>query len=230
MAVLTQESWRPVELYGGAIAAQFPKRYVDVSDFRPVPDHQEVGGEQVQQRVRQPEQGCFTTAGAAAAATSAVQCFSNTLYYLQVWADGATDQSIVVEIAVSASVDKPTKQNQQPLCSLPAVDCCAAMLCCNRMQRKHHMSVYACDVQSLVKPHLLCKSLSAGCVLSMHTPAVPASSASCPHHPNSTAPHLCICGVRSTVMFRTATWVALCLKTWQLPTKQAAAASRMSSN
>lgn len=44
MTVLSQETWRPVELYGGAIIAQFPERFVDVSDFRPVPDHQEVRG------------------------------------------------------------------------------------------------------------------------------------------------------------------------------------------
>ena len=30
------------ELFGGAILASFPARYVDVSDFRPVPDNQEV--------------------------------------------------------------------------------------------------------------------------------------------------------------------------------------------
>jgi hypothetical protein len=29
-------------LFGGAISAQLPARYVDVSDFRPVPDNQEV--------------------------------------------------------------------------------------------------------------------------------------------------------------------------------------------
>ena len=28
------------ELFGGAILASFPARYVDVSDFRPVPDNQ----------------------------------------------------------------------------------------------------------------------------------------------------------------------------------------------
>ena len=33
---------KKVPLFGGAISAQFPARYVDVSDFRPVPDNQEV--------------------------------------------------------------------------------------------------------------------------------------------------------------------------------------------
>lgn len=35
-------TWKAVELYGGAIITQLPERFVDVSDFRPVPDHQEV--------------------------------------------------------------------------------------------------------------------------------------------------------------------------------------------
>ena len=30
------------DLFGGAIVAAFPARYLDVSDFRPVPDNQEV--------------------------------------------------------------------------------------------------------------------------------------------------------------------------------------------
>ena len=30
------------KLFGGAIEAQIPSRFIDVSDFRPVPDHQEV--------------------------------------------------------------------------------------------------------------------------------------------------------------------------------------------
>jgi hypothetical protein len=29
-------------LYGGAMSARLPDRYVDVSDFRPVPDNQEM--------------------------------------------------------------------------------------------------------------------------------------------------------------------------------------------
>jgi hypothetical protein len=31
-----------VDLFGGAITAQFPQRFGDISDVRPVPDHQEV--------------------------------------------------------------------------------------------------------------------------------------------------------------------------------------------
>ncbi len=30
------------KLFGGAIELSFPERFVDVSDFRPIPDHQEV--------------------------------------------------------------------------------------------------------------------------------------------------------------------------------------------
>lgn len=37
-----EASWRPVALFGGAITANIPERFIDVSDFRPVPDHQEV--------------------------------------------------------------------------------------------------------------------------------------------------------------------------------------------
>jgi hypothetical protein len=29
------------ELYGGAAQLSFPQRFTDISDFRPVPDHQE---------------------------------------------------------------------------------------------------------------------------------------------------------------------------------------------
>jgi hypothetical protein len=47
MTVLSQETWRTVELYGGAITTQFPERFVDVSDFRPIPDHQEVRGDEM---------------------------------------------------------------------------------------------------------------------------------------------------------------------------------------
>lgn len=36
------EQWERRELFGGAITAELPARLTDVSDFRPVPDHQEV--------------------------------------------------------------------------------------------------------------------------------------------------------------------------------------------
>lgn len=36
-------AWKAVELFGGAITAKFPERFGDISDVRPVPDHQEVG-------------------------------------------------------------------------------------------------------------------------------------------------------------------------------------------
>lgn len=38
----TVEKLVPRALYGGAIEAHFPSRFVDVSNFRPVPDNQEV--------------------------------------------------------------------------------------------------------------------------------------------------------------------------------------------
>jgi hypothetical protein len=39
---LHDTSWKAVELFGGAITANFPQRFGDISDVRPVPDHQEV--------------------------------------------------------------------------------------------------------------------------------------------------------------------------------------------
>ena len=39
---MTTDASRKVPLFGGAISAHLPTRYVDVSDFRPVPDNQEV--------------------------------------------------------------------------------------------------------------------------------------------------------------------------------------------
>lgn len=36
------ESWKLVELWGGAFQALVPKRFHDVSQFRDVPSHQEV--------------------------------------------------------------------------------------------------------------------------------------------------------------------------------------------
>lgn len=34
--------WKDAELFGGAITARLPIRFGDISDVRPVPDHQEV--------------------------------------------------------------------------------------------------------------------------------------------------------------------------------------------
>ncbi|KAG1671992.1 hypothetical protein FOA52_013365 [Chlamydomonas sp. UWO 241] len=51
------------DLFGGAMSMSLPSRLVDVSDYRPVPDHQEV------------------------------------------WADGATDQSLVVELVEAAAAE-----------------------------------------------------------------------------------------------------------------------------
>ena len=36
------EALVPRQLYGGAAQLAFPQRFVDLSDFRPIPDHQEV--------------------------------------------------------------------------------------------------------------------------------------------------------------------------------------------
>lgn len=39
------QGWRTVPLFGGAMECELPERFLDVSDFRPVPDHQEVWAE-----------------------------------------------------------------------------------------------------------------------------------------------------------------------------------------
>ena len=36
------DSLQQRELYGGAMSIALPQRFVDISDFRPIPDHQEV--------------------------------------------------------------------------------------------------------------------------------------------------------------------------------------------
>jgi hypothetical protein len=41
-AAADEPQWRSVQWYGGAMQAQLPARFTDVSDVRPVPDHQEV--------------------------------------------------------------------------------------------------------------------------------------------------------------------------------------------
>lgn len=37
-----EDAIEPRELFGGAIGMCLPTRFVDISDFRPIPDHQEV--------------------------------------------------------------------------------------------------------------------------------------------------------------------------------------------
>ena len=39
------DALRKVDLYGGALTATVPSRMADISDFRPVPDNQEVFGD-----------------------------------------------------------------------------------------------------------------------------------------------------------------------------------------
>jgi len=36
------EKYKSIELYGGAFSLTVPERFVDISDYRPIPDHQEV--------------------------------------------------------------------------------------------------------------------------------------------------------------------------------------------
>lgn len=39
---LAPDEFRTVELYGGAFTIDYPNRFVDISHYRPIPDHQEV--------------------------------------------------------------------------------------------------------------------------------------------------------------------------------------------
>ena len=70
-------------LFGSAIEIALPARFEDVSDYRPVPDHQEV------RQTNQPAlQVCFTKG----------LCSFD--LNLQVWTDAGLDQSLLVEIVV----------------------------------------------------------------------------------------------------------------------------------
>jgi Ran-interacting Mog1 protein len=83
------------QLFGGAIELTCPQEMLDISDFRPVPDHQEV---------------LLTHDVAEAMVLAEVTIFAKLACVLtehdavpmQVFADGANDQSLVVEILVSA--------------------------------------------------------------------------------------------------------------------------------
>lgn len=100
MTVPAPESdWRNVALFGGAIIARLPLRFLDISDLRPVPDHQEVCCSLC-------SHSCSSSPslppGLQACITDAFLLLSLTLISMtQVWADGTTDQSVVIEIAVS---------------------------------------------------------------------------------------------------------------------------------
>ena len=70
-------------LFGGAIEMEIPARFEDVSDFRPVPDHQEVRMCCV---LVEPQRLKPYTRSAN----------------LQVWTDASLDQSLILEIVVSS--------------------------------------------------------------------------------------------------------------------------------
>jgi hypothetical protein len=97
------------ELFGGAITAELPERLVDVSDFRPVPDNQEVG---------QTQQGRHAAGGRQHYAGGARPCSTHACTSLavpQVWADASCDQSLIVEILVGGPSTVLQQQWQQPL-------------------------------------------------------------------------------------------------------------------
>lgn len=74
-------------LYGGALLAEIPARFVDVSTFRQLPDNQEVGRRCVWALLR-------------------TQPLSNNAVPVQVFADDTRDQSLIVEVLeYTASAD-----------------------------------------------------------------------------------------------------------------------------
>jgi len=90
-----EEEWHDIQLYGGAMQARLPMRFKDVSDFRPVPDHQEVHITSC--KTLQMSGYCAKRIGDFACFLCLCWCFED----VQVWADGASDQSVVIEVVVS---------------------------------------------------------------------------------------------------------------------------------
>lgn len=101
----------PHLLFGGACDMAFPDRFTDVSDFRPVPDHQEVramcsmrgwevaAGEVAGRHWRGRQCG----RGRGEAASGQARSLPHRHPQAQVFADASLDQSLIVEIMVSPS-------------------------------------------------------------------------------------------------------------------------------
>ena len=85
------------DLFGGAIELRFPARLTDVSTVRDVPDHQEVGvpHHRIDHRHKPPPPS-------QPAMMHGVPLVSRTCA-AQVFADGAADQSLIVEVVVRSS-------------------------------------------------------------------------------------------------------------------------------
>lgn len=83
------------QLFGGAIELTCPQEMLDISDFRPVPDHQEVLSTYDIAEV-------MVLAEMTICAQAACALTVHDAKRMQVFADGAKDQSLVVEILVSA--------------------------------------------------------------------------------------------------------------------------------
>ena len=76
-------------LFGGAAQIALPQRFADISDFRPIPDNQEV---------RQ-GRGWWRGAGSLRSGPRAPR-WRTCPARLQVFADASLDQSLIVEIVV----------------------------------------------------------------------------------------------------------------------------------
>ena len=97
------------QLFGGAIKLICPQEMLDISDFRPVPDHQEVilihDVAQAMKRTQKYTK-CICD-----------MCADDASCHVQVFADGAKDQSLVVEILVSAHIDTAAPYAVAELCN-----------------------------------------------------------------------------------------------------------------
>ncbi len=81
------------DLFGGAIELHLPSRFMDISDFRPIPDHQEV-------------RSLLISSLKFAVELSRSVKHEHPKLSLQVFADGGEDQSIILEIVVCLSYKK----------------------------------------------------------------------------------------------------------------------------
>lgn len=97
-----EDALEPHALFGGAMTLAIPARFADISDFRPIPDHQEARAQRgkapkhlVQQRPpRLHKLGSRPALGGGLSHPPAPPRLP------QVFADAAQDQSLIVEILV----------------------------------------------------------------------------------------------------------------------------------
>lgn len=111
-------------LYGGAASLAFPQRFVDISDFRPIPDHQEARPTGPMQRCA--VQHSWPPPPPLPQCARLSSCCCRPLFTLQVFADASLDQSLTVEIVV--------RTRTRWLAS-----CCTAAACGHGWYAMHHL-------------------------------------------------------------------------------------------